>query len=89
MPFKRFSNQTTMQDVIDTRADDVAAVEALERNKLTGRDVQNVRSAPTSNSDVVTGDAAGDVLNDGTYSYTLRSVNGSLKWDRQTMNVSW
>ena len=70
----------------------VSDIEQLYRNRLQGRIRTETRAAPTSATDVVTGDnpdLEGDWMTDGTYSYTLRSVSGALKWDRQTLSVGW
>lgn len=70
----------------------VSDIEQLYMNRLQGRIRTLTRAVPASATDVVTGDnpdLEGDWLTDGTYSYTLRSVSGTLKWDRQSLSVGW
>lgn len=82
-----FPNNATMQDVIRERASDVREVDALRTGKLDGRIRTLTREVPTSEADVVQGDAEGDVVTglDGLdeYIYTLLSFNGVLKWDKR------
>ena len=56
--------------------------------KLSGR-LRTDRTTPTGNADVAAGDAEGDVIRTGGYTYTLVSDGGTLKWDRQAWDVAW
>ena len=85
----KFPQSATMKDVIRERTQDVAEVDSLRVGKLNGRIRTLTRAAPTANSDVVEGDAEGDVVVDATYVYTLYSVSGTLKWDREDLSVAW
>lgn len=86
---KPFPATATMQDVIRERRADVAEAEGFRNNKLNGRIRTATRAAPGSHSDVVAGDAEGDVVVDSTYVYTLYSVSGTLKWHRVSLLVGW
>jgi len=89
MQLNPFGSNSTLADVLRERANDVATVAALDQGKLPGRIRTGLRAVPSSNSDVIAGDALGDVITDATYIYTLIRVSGSLKWDRRAHNVSW
>ena len=89
MPFNRFSRETKIEDVIRERGNDVSVIAALEEGKAPGRIRTLTRSAPTSATDVVAGDAEGDVVVGATYIYTLVSISGTLKWDRRAHSAAW
>ena len=89
IPVNRFSSSTTMKDVVRERANDVAAIEQIQQNKLDGRRRTATRAAPTADDDVQDGDALGDVITDSTYEYELVDAGGTLAWDRRQLNVSW
>ena len=87
--FNQFGQSSTMADVIRERSNDIAVVSGLQTGKLQGRIRTSTRAAPTSNSDVVAGDAEGDVVVGATYVYTLISISGTLKWDRRAHSAAW
>jgi len=86
MPFNFVTN---VDDMLRERRNDMAAVAAVEQNKLAGRINRPGRAVPANAADVIPGDMVGDVMNDATYSYTLRVVSLVPLWDRQTMDVGW
>ncbi len=93
MPFNQLGFNATLMDFARERANDAATVAALETGKRQGRQRNfgaAVRAVPSSHSDVIQGDAVGDFLNDGTHEYELKLMNdGTLKWNKHTLNVSW
>lgn len=89
---RKLGNGAGTQDLLREHNRAVSDIEQLYRNRLQGRIRTETRGVPANASDVVTGDnpdLEGDWLTDATYSYTLRSVSGTLKWDRQTLDVGW
>lgn len=85
----KFSKHTTIDDIIRERVADVTEVDVLREGKLNGRIRTLVRAVPSSATDIISGDAEGDVVIDATYVYTIYSVSGTLKWDRRTLSVGW
>lgn len=84
---ERFTENTTLKDVIRARRADVSEIERLGRTKLDGRIRTSTRAIPSTETDVVEGDAEGDILTevDGSheYIYTLLSYEGTLMWDKR------
>lgn len=93
MPFIPLGYTSQLGDVIKARGNDVATINNLEQNKVNGRDRTAgayARAVPSSHSDLQQGDAVGDFLNDGTHEYRLLLMSdGSKKWNKHTLNVSW
>lgn len=89
MPFNGFGSRTDLQTITKERKNDCAVITALETGKLPGRLNPPGRAVPSSHSNVISGDAQGDVITDGTYIYTLISISGSLVWDRRAYSVGW
>ena len=84
-----FPYDITVADIARERRKDIQIVERLQQFKLKGR-IRTDRATPTSNSNVIAGDNEGDVLNDGTYLYTIIDVAGiGLRWHRETLAISW
>jgi predicted DNA repair protein MutK len=89
MPFNIYNSNADMRDVVRERSNDALVVSQLEQDKLNGRIRTDFRTVPSSATDVVAGDAEGDIVVDATYIYRLITVSSALKWDRQTINVGW
>lgn len=86
---KLYGPGATFEDAKKLRREDALIVQKLIEGKLKGRIRTGFRAAPSSNSDVISGDVEGDVVTDATYKYELLTVSGSLKWHRTTLNISW
>jgi len=86
---KIFSANTSIDDIVRERANDVREVYQLQTGKLPGQIRTANRAVPSSPTDVSAGDMEGDWLCDATYIYTLRSISGTLKWDRQAHSTGW
>ena len=93
MPFNQYGVDGSLQTVLNERLRDISTIEQLERNKLAGRRRNggaNNRTAPSSATDVIQGDAEGDIVNDGTYIYELINVTGTgLRLHRVSLAISW
>jgi len=93
MPFNNYGASVNLQQIADERHRDASTVSQLEQGKLDGRrrnEGANTRATPSSNADIIAGDAEGDMLNDGTYRYELINVTGvGLRWHRTALAVSW
>lgn len=90
MPFSKYPSNATIETVRRERLRDNITIEQIERGKMPGRIRTNERAAPSSPTDVVTGDVEGDVVYDSTYQYLLINVpNTGLRWWRRTYNVAW
>lgn len=61
----------------------------IRNNRLQGRQRTDTRAAPSAATDVVAGDALGDVVTDATYKYTLIDVSGTLLWHRESHSTGW
>tara|TARA_R110000851_G_scaffold203106_1_gene354949 strand:- start:187 stop:450 length:264 start_codon:yes stop_codon:yes gene_type:complete len=85
----KFSQHTSLQDIIRERETDVTEVDLLREGKLYGRFRTLTRTVPSSATNVLFDDAEGDVVTDATYVYTVYSVSGVLKWDRRSLSVGW
>lgn len=83
-----YGANATLETVILNRRQDVQDVQQLYDQKLPGR-YRTDRAAPTTPTDVIAGDALGDVVVDATYIYTLINVGGVLKWHRVSTSVGW
>ncbi len=89
MPFNRFSSTASTEDIRRERQRDSMVIENLEQGKLQGR-FRNERGAPSSATDIVSGDAVGDIVASGSYIYTLIDVFGTgLRWHRQSLAIGW
>lgn len=80
---------SVVRDIIELRQDDLNSFNRVRNGKLKGRNRTGVRAVPTASDDTQAGDIEGDTLTDATYRYTLVDAGGTLKWDRQTLSVSW
>lgn len=89
MPLNLFGANTSLLTIIRERRRDAAAVAALETGKMPGRIRTGFRAVPSSATDVIAGDAEGDLVTDGTYTYQLITVSGALKWNRIAHSVAW
>lgn len=85
----QFGNLTDIKDIIAERKRDVIEYNALKTGKKQGRIRTGIRAVPSSATDVIQGDAEGDIVTDATYIYELVTVSGSLKWDRRAHSVGW
>lgn len=92
MPFNNFSPTTTLLGIINERSRDVSTIATIENGKLNGRwrnSGANARAIPTSSTDILDGDADGDLMYDASYVYLCASLNGALKWGRITIDSVW
>lgn len=78
-----------VQEILSLRREDIREHNVLRDTKLQGRERTGIRTVPTAFDDVVADDLVGDVVNDGTYLYLLINDDGTKKWNRLNMNVSW
>lgn len=80
----------TPEDLLRSRAEDVREIAGIQENKLQGR-WRYDRAFPSSAADVISGDALGDRMTNGTYLVELvdEDMSGSLKWHRTTLSVGW
>ena len=85
----RFTQSTTLGDIVRERDRDIADFEAVRLGKMDGRIRTATRAVPSAANNVVAGDAEGDVVVDGTYVYTLYSISGTLLWDRRSHSAGW
>lgn len=89
MPIKKYGASATLDDVLSERHNDARTILAIENGKLLGRFNPVGRAVPSSHSNVIQGDAQGDVITDATYVYTLLSVSGALVWHRVALSIAW
>lgn len=90
MPIRILGGSATLQDVLKEWRSLFTTIDALEAGRLQGRIRTNKRAAaPTAATDLESSDKEGDVFVDGTYTYTLITVSGTLLWNRQTHNTGW
>jgi hypothetical protein len=78
-----------LEQIINLRSDDQSAISSLEATRLRGRNRTGIRAVPSSNSDTTSEDIKGDFVNDGSFTYLLIDVAGTLKWNRVAVNVGW
>jgi len=84
--------QSAIETIFKERERDVSAISQLENGKLLGRwrnTGANARAVPSSSTNVLSGDAFGDVLYDSSYLYVCLSVSGTLTWCRIALASSW
>lgn len=97
MPFNSYGPLTgnimqSLSTVYNERERDASAIKQLENGRVIGRlrnAGANARAVPTSNSDVLTGDAEGDRLYDASYLYLCVNISGELKWGRIALDTTW
>lgn len=76
-----------IEEVIRIQGGNAAEANNYPRIYQRGRRTNRVPTTPT---DVLKADAKWDVVNNGTYEFTLVDVgSGVLKWDRRTLSVAW
>lgn len=77
-----------LEVVFNERERDVSAIAQLETGKLQGR-YRNVgaiaRDIPTSSTDIVSGDAEGDIVYNGSTLYICLNISNSLAWRSITL----
>lgn len=81
--------QYIVSEIIAQRPNDMRVIAQMQKNKRKGRIRTGSRAIPTSHSDVTTDDLEGDFLNDSTYYYLLINHNDTLKWHRDTLQITW
>ena len=79
-----------LQEIVRIReTEDISDFQNLNNRFVMGRGLFKARVAPSSATNVLSGDAEGDIVNDATYEYKLLNISGTLKWDRRTLSVGW
>ena len=71
------------KDAAAQRPNDMRVIRQMQRNKLDGRNRnsgENYRAIPTSSSDVLAGDAEGDIVYDNSKMWRAMDIDGALKW---------
>ena len=80
-----FPHNATLADFIAARRDDAREVATLQTQKADGRCRSGLRAVPTSKTDVIAGDMAGDYLQSSNILYMLvRDSTSSLVWHKIT-----
>jgi hypothetical protein len=76
------SANATLQDVIQEIARLQRQIDAMELAKQAGRNVTGARAVPSSSTDLISGDIAGDYLYDGNDRLRLDVIDnsGTLEW---------
>lgn len=77
-----------LRDIARSRRTDIDEFNNLPQRFIEGRLRVN-RAAPSSVTDVSSTDRVGDIVRTTTYTYTLIDDSGTLKWDRQAVDISW
>jgi len=83
MQTNRLGANATQPDLLREHNRVVTDIEQIEQNRLQGRIRTLTRAVPATETDVVAGDAEGDVLTDATHRYELLSYGGTMLWDKR------
>lgn len=87
MSFAKYPSNATVETIRRERQRDIITIEQIQTGKLPGR---YVNRTPASPSDVISGDALGDINVTATHLYRLVDVPSTgLRWHRQSLDVSW
>lgn len=79
-----------LREIARLREDeDIGDFTNLNERFVFGRGLFTSRAAPSSNSDVLSTDNEGDVVNDASFEYKLLNISGTLLWDRRALDTSW
>ncbi len=78
-----------LNDILQTRDDDVREFNNLKNAYLTGRTRSDRTIAPTSHTDVASVDKAGDEFFVGGYIYRVVLDGTALKWARIIADITW